>query len=173
MRATRGRGGRLVLVLEGREGPEEDSARRGRACSPRAGGARGPVRPGRGRPRAARPGGGAAAGAGGGVVELGPLPADDVAALVAGLVGAPAGDNLRRFAAGAGGNPRYAREAVDVLVRDGLVEHRDGVAEIDADAAGQAPPSLVPVLTGWLGFLSPGAAEALRWVALLDDGCTA
>ena len=170
----RSAGGPLVLVLDGLQWADEDSVAAWADLAARrlplllvAAARPAPRRADVARARRAF------AEAGGDVVELGPLPADDVAALVAGLVGAPAGDNLRRFAAGAGGNPRYAREAVDALVRDGLVEHRDGVAEIDADTAGQAPPSLVPVLTGWLGFLSPGAAEALRWVALLDDGCTA
>ncbi|WP_433260205.1 BTAD domain-containing putative transcriptional regulator [Actinosynnema sp. CS-041913] len=109
----------------------------------------------------------AVADAGGDVVELAALPAAEVAALVTGLVGAPPGDNLRRLAGQAGGNPRYTRETVDALMRDGLVEFCHGVAEVDADAVQELPPSLVSALTRWLGFLSPKTAEVLRWAALL------
>lgn len=103
----------------------------------------------------------AVAESGGDVVGLAALPAAEVAALVTGLVGASAGDNLRRLVAHAGGNPLYVREAVDWLLREGLDELGDGIAEPEM------PPSLVSSLTRRLGFLSPEATEVLRWAALL------
>ncbi|MBB5958253.1 DNA-binding SARP family transcriptional activator [Saccharothrix tamanrassetensis] len=108
---------------------------------------------------------------GGEVVELDALPPADVAALVTALVGAPPGDGLRRLYGLAGGNPRYTRELVDAMLRDGRVEFRDDMAEVEADEDCEQvmPQTLVAALTKWLGFLSSEATGVLRWAALLGD----
>ncbi|RKT55318.1 BTAD domain-containing putative transcriptional regulator [Saccharothrix australiensis] len=122
----------------------------------------------------------AVAGSGGDVVVLGALADDEVTALVTDLVGAPPGEGLRLLVGRTGGNPRYVRGTVDALVRDDLVEFRDGVAELPCGGAGDdLPPSLATAATRWSGFLSPAATEALRWAALLgvrfavEDAATA
>ncbi|MBW4720282.1 BTAD domain-containing putative transcriptional regulator [Saccharothrix obliqua] len=115
----------------------------------------------------------AVADTGGRVVELGALPPADVAALVTGLIGAPPGPDLRALCAKAGGNPRYTKELVDALLRDGRIEFRDCVAVVDGlldrDCVRTVPPTLLPALTKWLGFLSPEATGVLRWASLLGD----
>ena len=55
------------------------------------------------------------------MLELQPLPGGDVAELVGQLVGGSAGRRLTEFVAQAGGNPLYARELTDGLVREGQV----------------------------------------------------
>src|SRR5579864_8001472 len=50
---------------------------------------------------------------GGTVVTLGPLPENDVTALVTAMLGSPPGDALRGLIAQAAGNPLYVRELVD------------------------------------------------------------
>ncbi|MBP2335973.1 DNA-binding SARP family transcriptional activator/tetratricopeptide (TPR) repeat protein [Saccharothrix coeruleofusca] len=105
--------------------------------------------------------------AGGDVVELDPLTAPEVDALLTGLLGAPAGAGLRRLVGCAGGNPRYTRGVVDALLREGSVEFHDGVAEVDEFAEEEVSPALVAALNQQLAFLSPQAIEVLRWGALL------
>ena len=109
----------------------------------------------------------AVAGAGGRVVELGPLSDESVAALLTGLLGAPPGRTLRALADLAAGNPLYTKDLVDAVMREDAVEVVDGQAETTARA--RLPHSLVSVMTRRLGFLSPATADVLRSAALLGD----
>ena len=56
------------------------------------------------------------------MIELGPLPDGKVAELVGDLVGGNPGQQLAEFVGQAGGNPLYARELADGLVREGQVK---------------------------------------------------
>jgi DNA-binding SARP family transcriptional activator len=109
----------------------------------------------------------AVVGSGGEVVALGPLPAGSVDALLTALVGAEPGESLRRTISCAGGNPRYTREVLDALRRGNAVAVRNGVAEVVPGATRDARESLVPALTGRLGFLSADTTDVLRRAALL------
>jgi DNA-binding CsgD family transcriptional regulator len=108
---------------------------------------------------------------GGAVLPVGPLPAAEVGALVAGLVGARPGDGLLAQAGRAGGNPLYVRELVDALVREDRVRVASGVAEVaggdGGDGGGGGPVSLAAAIEGRLGFLSGRAVAVLRVAALL------
>jgi predicted ATPase len=63
----------------------------------------------------------AVASRGGSVIKLGPLPDGKVAELVGDLLGGHPGQRLAEFVARAGGNPLYARELADGLLREGRV----------------------------------------------------
>ncbi|QUF05504.1 AAA family ATPase [Actinosynnema pretiosum subsp. pretiosum] len=110
----------------------------------------------------------AAADRGGLVLGLGPLSEPEVAGLLAEQVGAAPGPELLRLAGCAGGNPLYVRELADALVREGALERRGGVADVD-DVGRTASPSLVAALGRRLSFLSDDATEVLRRAALLGD----
>jgi DNA-binding CsgD family transcriptional regulator len=80
------------------------------------------------------------------------------------------------LAAQAGGNPLYARELADALVRDGRVRVSGGVAELvdetqelDAAPGATVPTSLAKVIEGRLELLSETAAQMLRWAAVLGQ----
>jgi DNA-binding CsgD family transcriptional regulator len=110
------------------------------------------------------------------VLSLGPLPAPDVADLVGRMVQGRPGRRLTGLAEEAGGNPLYARELTDALVREGRVRVSGGVAELHdgapgPDAAGgvTVPTSLAEVIEGRLGVLSEAAEEVLRWAAVLGQ----
>ena len=62
-------------------------------------------------------------------VVVGPLPADEAAALAGGVAGRPAGPLLLQQVAGAGGNPLFVIELVRALDEDGALELGDGRAE--------------------------------------------
>jgi tetratricopeptide (TPR) repeat protein len=102
---------------------------------------------------------------GGQVVRLGPLAEQDVTALVTAMVGAVPGEGLRRLTAQAAGNPLYARELVDALMREQAVEILP-VADI-VPRSEQLPASLPAVLDGRLSSVSEEAAQLLRAAALL------
>ncbi|GAB3146466.1 BTAD domain-containing putative transcriptional regulator [Micromonospora sonneratiae] len=99
------------------------------------------------------------------VVSLGPLEAAAVTGLVTRLAGAEPGPGLRRIAQQAGGNPLYARELVDTLVREHRITVGAGIAEIVDDD--RAPVSLAGAIADRLHFLSPETNDALRMAALL------
>jgi len=63
------------------------------------------------------------------VVSLRQLPKEDVTRLVERAAGGRAGPRLTGLAERAGGNPLYARELTDALVRDGRVRVADGIAD--------------------------------------------
>jgi DNA-binding NarL/FixJ family response regulator len=109
---------------------------------------------------------------GGTVISLGPLGARDVSLLAAPVVGGPPGRRLAGLLGRAGGNPLYARELADELVRDGRVQLAAGVADVapaTAAAPGQVPASLAAAVAGRLGRLPAEAYTALRWAAVLGQ----
>jgi predicted ATPase len=111
---------------------------------------------------------------GGHLVTLGPLTTPDVADLVSkaagGQVGGRLGPRLAKLAERAGGNPLYATELADALVRGEQVRVIEGVAELSGLAAEvEVPVSLAEVISARLASLSEGAAEALRWAAVLGQ----
>jgi DNA-binding CsgD family transcriptional regulator len=109
----------------------------------------------------------AAAGAGV-VMDLGPLPAPDVAELARGLLGAVPGPRLAGVLCRAGGNPLYVRELVDALVRERRVAVAAGVAELAGPGGLVAVPgSLVAAITERLEEAPAEVVEALRWAAVL------
>lgn len=100
------------------------------------------------------------------VMTLEPLPAQRIADLVAGLVGA-AGPRLLAMAQQAGGNPLYVRELVDALLREHQVEEKsDEIVELVLHTA-RAPESLNLAIADRLSFLSDPTAQELRLAALL------
>ena len=104
----------------------------------------------------------------GSVLELQPLPGGDVAELVGHLVGGPPGRRLTEFVAQAGGNPLYARELADGLVREGQVRLAAGAAELTDRAAGMPVASSLTALIGErLDGLADNVVSALRWAAVL------
>jgi DNA-binding CsgD family transcriptional regulator len=105
---------------------------------------------------------------GGSVVALGPLPDAEIAELVGGVVGGPPGQRLAGFVAQAGGNPLYARELADELVREGQVRLSAGVAELAGRSAGAVVPvSLAGVVGERLDGLADDVVAGLRWAAVL------
>jgi DNA-binding CsgD family transcriptional regulator/tetratricopeptide (TPR) repeat protein len=113
---------------------------------------------------------------GGNVLSLGPLPSPEVAELVGRVVHGRPGRHLAVVTAQAGGNPLYARELADALVREGRVRVSGGVAELadegpapDAATGLTVPTSLAKVIEGRLELLSEAAAEVLRWAAVLGQ----
>ena len=135
----------------------------------------GSMRPAPGRDDLARVRHGVAA-RGGSVLSLGPLSAPQVADLVGRVVQGRPGRRLAVLAAQAGGNPLYARELADALVRDGRVRVSGGVAELvdkapepDGTAVVTVPTSLAKVIEGRLESLSEAATKMLRWAAVLGQ----
>src|SRR6202050_4953318 len=127
----------------------------------------GSLRPGTGRedlkplPRVVTSGGGS-------VLELRPLSDGDVAELVGHLVGGHPGRRLTDFVAQAGGNPLYAQELADGLVREGQVRLAAGAAELTDRAAGTPMASSLTALIGErLDGLADNVVSALRWAAVL------
>jgi DNA-binding CsgD family transcriptional regulator len=131
----------------------------------------GSVRPGPGREEVDRLRRGLRAG-GGPVVSLGPLPAAELSELAARLAGGRPGRRLAGVMRRAGGNPLYARELVDALVRDGQVRVEAGVAELAGPGGPQVPVSLAEAIAGRLGGLRPETAGVLRWAAVLGQEFT-
>jgi hypothetical protein len=104
----------------------------------------------------------------GSVIELRPLPETELAELVGGLVGGRPGEHLTELMSRAGGNPLYARELADGLVRDGRGAVADGVAEIAGLAAPvRMPVSLDAAIEERLAGLPEDAVQVLRWAAVL------
>ena len=107
---------------------------------------------------------------GGTLVALQPLPADSVADLVGQLAGSPPGPRLARLVRQAGGNPLYARELTDALIRDRQITMAGAAAELAGDGDRLAvPASLADVIGGRLGSLGEAALPVLRWAALLEQ----
>jgi DNA-binding NarL/FixJ family response regulator len=89
---------------------------------------------------------------------------DDVAELVASVVGGPPGARLLQLAADAGGNPLYLTELVDALARGRILTVTDGL--VDA-TSGPTPESLSAAIADRLEFLSGPTRDAIRAAALL------
>jgi DNA-binding CsgD family transcriptional regulator len=104
----------------------------------------------------------------GNVVELGLLPDAEVAELVGGLVAGSPGQRLTELMGHAGGNPMYAHELADSLVRDGQVAVASGVAEMVAVTAPvRVPVSLDAAIGKRLAGLAEDTVRVLRWAAVL------
>jgi DNA-binding CsgD family transcriptional regulator len=101
------------------------------------------------------------------VVELGPLPDSEVREVVAGVVGGRPGRRLAALAGRAGGNPLYARELADVLVRQARVTVTAGRAEVGEGALDRLPGSLAGAIAARLGWLPEDVVGVLRWAAVL------
>jgi DNA-binding CsgD family transcriptional regulator len=131
----------------------------------------GSVRPGPGREdldrlrRALRAGGGT-------VVPLGPLPPGELSELAGVLAGGRPGRRLAGVMRRAGGNPLYARELVDALVRDGQVLVDAGVAELAGREGAEVPASLAEAIGGRLAGLRPETTAVLVWAAVLGQEFT-
>jgi DNA-binding CsgD family transcriptional regulator len=105
---------------------------------------------------------------GGHVIELGPLTGAEVSELTSGLVGGRPGEQLAQAIGRAGGNPLYARELADSLVREGQVTVAGDVAEIKAvPTLAQVPVSLDAAIGERLEGLTQDAVQMLRWAAVL------
>jgi len=104
---------------------------------------------------------------GGVLVTLGPLPDNDVAALVTAMLGAPPEGTLRQLTAQAAGNPLYLRELVDASERA-----QAGPAGGVWSAHEQLPASLAAVLNDRLSSVSAQTAQILRTAALLGGKFT-
>lgn len=102
------------------------------------------------------------------VVELRPLQDTEVHALAARLLGSRPGPLLSGELARAGGNPLYVEELVGALLRDGLIEVTDGVAEFRGES-GAVPESLAVAVARRLRFSSADTAGVLRIAALLGN----
>jgi ATP/maltotriose-dependent transcriptional regulator MalT len=99
-----------------------------------------------------------------GVLKIEHLAGEQVAQFVAELVEGTPGPQLLELAAGAGGNPLYLTELVDVLVRAEALK-RTGEAVESGQAT--APNSLSAAISDRLEFLSAAARDLLRVAALL------
>jgi DNA-binding CsgD family transcriptional regulator/tetratricopeptide (TPR) repeat protein len=105
---------------------------------------------------------------GGHAIELGPLTGAEVSELVSGLVGGRPGEHLAQAIGRAGGNPLYACELADSLVREGQVAVAGDVAEIKAVLAPvRVPVSLDAAIGERLAGLTEDAVQVLRWAAVL------
>jgi DNA-binding CsgD family transcriptional regulator len=104
---------------------------------------------------------------GGTVLSLGPLGAREVSELAGRLAGGRPGRRLAGVVRSAAGNPLYAQELVDALVRAGRVRVDAGVAELAGSEAADVPASLAGVIEQRLGVLPEAMAGVLRWAAVL------
>ncbi|HEU4426387.1 MAG TPA: AAA family ATPase, partial [Pilimelia sp.] len=100
------------------------------------------------------------------VLPLGPLTDGEVASLVAGLAGAAPGPRLRGALAQAGGNPRFARDIFDAVVRGGQVRVAAGTAEL-VGPEDEPPAGLGEAIGHRLDYLSLEALPVLRVAAVL------
>jgi DNA-binding CsgD family transcriptional regulator len=100
------------------------------------------------------------------VVELEPLEKAEVGELAGRLAGGRAGRRLTEAAGQSGGNPLYARELVDALVRDDRVQVADGVAELTAGPV-PVPGSLAAAVAQRLAGLPGDTLDVLRWAAVV------
>lgn len=104
---------------------------------------------------------------GGTALHLGPLGQLDVSELAGRLAGGRPGRRLTDAVRGGAGNPLYAREIVDALVRDGRVLVDAGVAELAGPEGAGVPASLAGVIEQRLRALPEEMPGVLRWAAVL------
>ena len=97
-------------------------------------------------------------------MKLGPLSADAVQALIAGVLHARPGERLLEQAANCGGNPLFLFELIMGLVEEDSVEIADGRAEIQDR---RLPLSLHDAILRRLSFLSPEVMRVLRVASIL------
>ncbi|MFV2105230.1 BTAD domain-containing putative transcriptional regulator [Micromonospora sp. LOL_015] len=101
------------------------------------------------------------------VLRLDALPPGVVEQLAVRLVGAPLGPNLAEAISTSAGNPFYAREMTSALLRRGVVQVADGVADIPDSAPIDLPRPLLAVVRSSVDLLSPRAQDVLRTAAML------
>ncbi len=107
---------------------------------------------------------------GGTVIELGPLAQPDMDILAEQLVGGRPGEQLASLMKSAGGNPLYARELADGLMRDGRIRVEAGVAELTGrPGLARVPESVSAAIAGRLAHLAEDVATVLRWAAVLGQ----
>lgn len=107
---------------------------------------------------------------GGTVVDLGPLPQPEMDLLVGNLVGGRPGEQLSSLMGSAGGNPLYARELADGLMRDGRIQVEAGAAElIGGPGLAQVPESVSAAIAGRLEHLAEDVVTVLRRAAVLGQ----
>jgi DNA-binding CsgD family transcriptional regulator len=105
---------------------------------------------------------------GGTVIQLGPLAQPEVGALAERLSGGRPGARLAGLLDAAGGNPLYARELVDGLLRDGRIQVSDGTAELTGGPdLGRVPESVSAAVAQRLASLDASVTAVLRWAAVL------
>jgi DNA-binding NarL/FixJ family response regulator len=127
----------------------------------------GSARPGTGRPELDRLRRGLLAD-GGTVLTLPPLSPDAIADLARDVLGGTPGPRLADGLRQASGNPLYARELAEALVREGRVRVSGQLAELaDEPVRFQVPASLAAVLRERLSGLPPDVVAVLRQAALL------
>ena len=103
-------------------------------------------------------------------IVLDALPDPEVADLVARLVGGRPGPRLSRLVGRAGGNPLYARELVDGLLREDRIRIQGGAGELaDELAVVPVPVSLAAAIAGRLAGLAEDVVWVLRWAAVLGS----
>lgn len=103
----------------------------------------------------------------GGLLELGPMPSGDLRIMIGSQVGGSPGRRLTELIRRVGGNPLYAVELVDGLVRDGRVRVTGGVAELTGEPT--VPASLAATISDRLAQLAPPMLILLRWAAVLGQ----
>jgi DNA-binding CsgD family transcriptional regulator/tetratricopeptide (TPR) repeat protein len=102
------------------------------------------------------------------VIELGPLAQPQMDVLVESLVGAQPGKRLTDLLGSTGGNPLYARELVNGLVRDGRIQVEGGLAELTGDQElARVPESVSAAVAERLAHLDDDMIVVLRWAAVL------
>jgi DNA-binding CsgD family transcriptional regulator len=106
---------------------------------------------------------------GGVVLSLTGLNEPETTELLAGLLGAPPGTELRRFVDHTGGNPLYLRELTEALIRENTLRVSAEGAEMDSWPAAEAPRSLSSVIARRLDFLSSDVTDLLRTATLLGN----
>ena len=99
---------------------------------------------------------------GGQVVTLEPLAPADVTDLVGRVIGGQPGQRLAKLTERAGGNPLYARELADALIRGEQLQVSAGVAELAGSAAAiGVPVSLAGVIRAPAGIPRRGRARGV------------
>src|SRR5260370_16857034 len=89
------------------------------------------------------------------------------------IVGGRPGPRLTDLVGRAGGNPLYARELADGLMRQGQIRVEAGAADLTGElAAGESalarvPESLAGAIAGRLAHLAEDVVTVLRWAAVL------
>src|SRR5260370_1679114 len=89
------------------------------------------------------------------------------------IVGGRPGPRLTDLVGRAGGNPLYAREVADGLMREGQIGVEAGAADLPGElAAGESalarvPESLAGAIAGRLAHLAEDVVTVLRWAAVL------